>query len=177
MKIVQSFWLFGLLIFGVWRCTVVSPEVKEEALPPIPLRVLIGDVQKYMGDTVIVGGHVVSVDNKADHTEIVAVQSPLGVGQRPKTKDLSQGRLVMIYKGFLDPEVYAKDREITIGGKIIGSSALVKNPAFPYLKLEIRDIHLWAKEEPRDPYWYDDPFYYPYPWWWHHHHYHRRWYH
>jgi outer membrane lipoprotein len=176
MKIVQSFWLFGLLIFGVWRCTVVSPEVKEEALPPIPLPVLIGDVQKYMGDTVIVGGHVVTVDNKADHTEIVAVQSPLGVGQRPKTKDLSQGRLVMIYKGFLDPEVYAKDREITIGGKIIGSSALVDNPVFPFLKLEIRDIHLWAKEEPQNPFW-DDYYPYPYPWWWHHHHYHRRWYH
>ena len=156
---------------------MVSQEVKDEALPPIPLPVLISDVQKYMGDTVIVGGHVVSVENKAEHTEIVAVQSPLGAGQKPKTKDLSQGRLVMIYKGFIDPEVYTKDREITIGGKIIGSSAQVDKPSYPYLKLEVRDIHLWTAEAPRDPYW--DDYYYPYyyPWWWHRHHYHRHHYH
>jgi outer membrane lipoprotein len=181
MRIIPSILLLGLLLFGVSGCAVVSPEVQEEALPNIPLPVLIGEVQKYMGDTVIEGGYVVSVENKADYTEIVAVQSPLGIGQRPKAKDLSQGRLVMIYKGFIDPEVYAKDREITVGGKIIGSSAQVKNPAFPYLKLEIREIHLWAKEVPTDPYWYDPywygpyPFYDPYPWWWHRYPYHRRW--
>jgi len=181
MRIIPSILLLGLLLFGVSGCAVVSPEVQEEALPNIPFPVLIGEVQKYMGDTVIEGGYVVSVENKADYTEIVAVQSPLGIGQRPKAKDLSQGRLVMIYKGFIDPEVYAKDREITVGGKIIGSSAQVKNPAFPYLKLEIREIHLWAKEVPTDPYWYDPywygpyPFYDPYPWWWHRYPYHRRW--
>jgi outer membrane lipoprotein len=183
MRILQTFLLLGLLLFTVSGCAVVSPEVQEAALPPIPFPVLIGDVQKYMGDTVIEGGYVVSVENKADYTEIVAVQSPLGIGQRPKAKDLSQGRLIMIYKGFIDPEVYAKDREITVGGKIVGSSALVKNPAFPYLKLEIREIHLWAKEVPPDPYWYDPywygpyPFYDPYPWWGYrypyHHHWHR----
>lgn len=183
MRIIQLYWLFALLIFGVWGCAVVSPEVQEEALPPIPLPELIGDVQKYMGDTVIVGGHVVSVETKADDTVIVAVQSPLGIGQRPEAKDLSQGRLVMLYKGFLDPEVYTKDREITVGGKIIGSSAQVKNPAYPYLKLEIRDIHLWAKEAPQnpywnDPYWYDPyPFYYPYPWRWYRSPYHHHWHH
>lgn len=155
---------------------MVSQEVKDEALPPVPLPMLISDVQKYMGDTVIVGGHVVAVKNKAGHTEIIAVHSPLGLGQRPKTKDLSQGRLVIIYKGFIDPEVYTKDREITIGGKVIGSSAQLDNPSYPYLKVEVRDIHLWAKEEPWDPYW-DDYYPYHYPWWWHRHHYYRHRYH
>jgi outer membrane lipoprotein len=182
MRSLQTFLLLGLTLFGLWGCAVVSPEVQEAALPPIPFAVLIGDVQKYMGDTVIEGGYVVSVENKADYTEIVAVQAPLGIGQRPKAKDLSQGRLIMIYKGFIDPEVYAKDREITVGGKILGSSAQVKNPAFPYLKLEIRDIHLWAKEVPANPYWNDPywygpyPFYDPYPLWYrhpYHHHWHR----
>ncbi len=168
-----------MLVLALWGCTVVSQEVKDEALPPIPFPELISDVEKYAGDTVIVGGHVVTVENKADHTEIVAVQSPLGVGQKPKTKDFSQGRLVMIYKGFIDPEVYTKDREITVGGKIIGSSAQADNPPYPYLKLEVRDIHLWAVEKPVDPYWDDDFYPYYYPWWWypHRHHHHRHWYH
>jgi outer membrane lipoprotein len=172
MKIIRSAGLLSLLIFWVWGCTVVSQEVKDEALPPLPLPVLISDVEKYLGDTVVVGGHVVAVENKADHSEIVAVQSPLGVGQRPGTKDLSEGRLVIIYNGFIDPEVYTKDRKITVGGKIVGSSAQEEKPPFPFLKIEVRDLHLWAAEDPKDPYWYD---YYPYnyPWWWHHHFYHR----
>lgn len=168
--------MYCLLLNMVYGCTVVSQEVKDEALPPIPLPVLISDVQKYMGDTVIVGGHVVTVENKPGHTEIVALQAPLGVGQRPKNKDLTQGRLVAIYKGFIDPEVYTKDREITIGGKIIGSSVQAENPAYPYLKLEVRDIHLWAIEAPPDPYWDDYYYPFPYPWWWHRHHRHH-WYH
>ncbi len=172
MKITPSVLLLGLVIHAIWGCAVVSQEVKDEALPTIPLPVLISDVQKYMGDTVIVGGHVISVENKLEHTEIVAVQAPLGVGQRPKTKDLSQGRLVLVYKGFIDPEVYTKDREITIGGTIIGSSAQVEARSYPFLKVEVRDIHLWAKEVPRDRYW---DGYYPYydPWWWHHPRYYR----
>ncbi len=170
MRIPPSIWLFGLIVPVLLGCSVVSQEVKDEALPPIPLPVLISNVQKYMGDTVIVGGHVVSVENRAEYTEIIAVQSPLGVGQRPKARELSQGRLVMVYKGFIDPEVYTKDREITIGGTIIGSSAQVEKPSYPYLKVEVRDIHLWAREELRDPYWYR---YYPYhyPWWYHRHYY------
>lgn len=176
MKRTRSIGLVSLFVLMAWGCTVVSPSVQEEALPPIPLPVLISDVEKYMGDTVIVGGYVVTVENKADHTEIIAVHSPLGIGQKPKAKDFSQGRLVMIYRGFIDPEVYTKDREITVGGKIIGSSAQMKTPAYPFLKLEVRDIHLWAVEEPVDPYW---DYYYPYyyPWWWYPHHHHRRWHH
>jgi len=135
MRITPSVWLLGLIISAVWGCTVVSQDVQDEAIPPIPLPQLISDIQNYMGDTVIVGGHVVSVENKADYTQIVAVQSPLGVGQRPRNKDYSQGRLVMIYKGFIDPEVYTKDREVPIGGTIIGSSAQVEKSSFPYLKI------------------------------------------
>ena len=176
MRIPPSIWLFSLMIPLMLGCSVVSQEVKDEALPPIPLPVLISDVQNYIGDTVIVGGHVVSAENKAEHTEIIAVQSPLGFGQRPKERELTQGRLVMVYRGFIDPEVYTKDREITIGGTIIGSSAQADNPSYPYLKLEVRDIHLWAKDELRDPYW---GRYYPYhhPRWWRHHYYNRHRYH
>jgi outer membrane lipoprotein len=43
------------------------------------------------------------------------------VGEEPDLRDLSQGRFVVYFKGFLDPEVYAKDRAITVAGMVIGS--------------------------------------------------------
>jgi len=172
-----SIWILGWLLVLMGGCTVMSPAVKNEALPPIPLTVLIENAQKYQGETVILGGYIVAVENRADHTRIEAVQAPLGIGQKPKSKDLSHGRLVLIFKGFIDPEVYTKDRQITVGGKVSGSSASDTKSAYPYLRLDVQDIHLWPVEQPyREPYWYDDyydPFYYPWGWrhhYWHHHH-------
>ena len=179
MKKRLHIWILGLFLGLFWGCTVMSSGVKEEALPPIPFPVLITDVERYKGDTVIVGGYVVSVENKMDHTRIVAVHSPLGVGEEPKTKDLSQGRLILDYKGFIDPEVYTKDRKITVGGKISDSSATVKPAPYPFLQIEVDDIHLWPVEKPSTtPYYWDDDFFphYYYPWWWYpnRHHRHRR---
>lgn len=169
----------GSLILGMlWGCSVMSDQVKEEALPPIAFKELIKNVEKYKGDTVIVGGYVISVENKSDHTRILAVQSPLGVGERPKAKDLSQGRLILIYQGFIDPEVYTKDRKFTVGGRISTSSAVTPKAPFPFLQLEVADIHLWSIEKPRSDHYLEDDFYpYYYPWWWHSHRHHRYWYH
>lgn len=170
--------IFGLILNPLWGCALMSPEVENEALPPIPFKVLIENGDKYKGDTVILGGYVISVENKTDHTRIVAVQSPLGVGKKPKAKDLSQGRLILIYNGFIDPEVYAKDRQITVGGKILSSSATDPKAPYPFLEIEIKEIHLWPIKKPSPPpHWYDDYHPYYYPWWWHPYWHHHRGYH
>jgi outer membrane lipoprotein len=178
MKISQS--LIGCLavIVLIAGCAVMPPEIQDKALPPLALNELIANIDQYKGQTVILGGYIVSVENQENQTRIVAVQTTLGVGQKPNSKDLSQGRLIIIYNGFLDPEVYTKDRQITVGGRVLGSSANDPRPAFPYLKIELEDIHLWPVEKPAAPYpYWDDDYWYPYfyPWWWHHpywhHHY------
>jgi outer membrane lipoprotein len=176
----MKFSFFGLTcllaIVLITGCTVISQEVQDKALPPVPFSELIAAVDQYKGQTVILGGYIVSVENLKDQTRIVAVQTTLGVGQKPNSKDLSQGRLILIYKGFLDPEVYTKDRQITVGGRVLDSSANDPKSPFPYLEIELEDIHLWPVEKLVAPYRYwDDDYWYPYPWWWRHpywhHHY------
>ena len=91
------------------------------------------------------------------------MQTPLGVGQQPKPKDQSEGRLILHVKGFIDPEVYTKDSRITLGGVIVNSSGNDTEPGYPYLRVDVREIHLWPVETPlpQDYYWYDRwyPFY------------------
>jgi outer membrane lipoprotein len=172
--------IVGLLVSLLFTgCAVMSQQVRDQALPQLPFNELVDHVAQYQGQVVIAGGYIVSVQNLEKQTRIVAVQTPLGIGQQPKSKDLSQGRLILIYNGFLDPEIYTKDRQITVGGPILGSSAQEAHAPYPYLKIEVQDIHLWPLPEPVpvDPFWYDD-FWYPYPWgwwhpYWHHHHHHR----
>ncbi len=158
-----------VLVAVATGCSVMTPAVQDDALPPLPYLELVRQAGEYKNQTVILGGYVISVENQKAHTRMEVVQAPLGVGQKPKSKDLSEGRLVLIYEGFLDPEVYTKDRQITVGGQLLGSSATESDPSYPYLRVQVRDIHLWPVEKPfpPNPHWndYGYPFHYP---WWHH---------
>jgi outer membrane lipoprotein len=161
----------GYLAVIVWisGCAVMSQEIQDKALPAQSFPELIDGADQYKGQTVIVGGYIVSVENLKDETRMVAVQTTLGLGQSPDSKDFSQGRLILVYKGFLDPEVYTKDRRITVGGRILDSSIHDPQAAYPYLKIAVEEMHLWPVRKPAAayPYWYDD-FWYPYPWGWSH---------
>ena len=173
--------LSSLLIAG---CAVMSQPIRDQAIPQLPFNALVDHVAQYTGQMVILGGYVVSVENLEKQTRIVALQAPLGVGEQPKAKDLSQGRLILICNGFLDPEIYTKDRRITVGGRILGSSVQDAHAPYPYLKIAVQEMHLWPLPEPvpADPFWYYDDFWYPYPWgwwypypYWHHRYHHRHW--
>jgi len=182
----QSFarmgWVPALLMLVA--CSVMSQTVEEEALPEIPFPELIAHADNHLNQTVILGGYVLEVSNQSDHSRMVVVQAPLGMGREPQSKDQSQGRLILEYAGFLDPQIYAKDRKITVAGPLLGSSATDARPEpFPYVRLRVTEIHLWPEAQPIpydpfywDPWWgypYPYPYYYPY-WGWRHHPY-RRW--
>ena len=85
-------WVLAALTTG---CAVMSPEVQDKALPPLSFPELISKVDQYKGQTVIVGGYIVSVENLKNQTRIVALQTTLGPGQKPNSKDLTQGRLIL----------------------------------------------------------------------------------
>lgn len=159
------------LFIGLLSGCAGAPVVQEDALPPMPFSELIAHADRYKGQSVILGGYVLEVENHRDHTQILAVQAPLGSGQRLKSKDLSKGRLILTCSGFIDPEVYAKDRQITVGGDILGGAVDDPELPFPYLRIKVNKIHLWPEEKPRprDFLWEDAWFYhhYPYyPWYW-----------
>ena len=150
-------------------CAVAPPVVQEDALPPIPFTDLIAHADQYKGKAVILGGYILEVENQKEHTRILAVQAPLDSGQRLKSKDLSKGRLILIYSGFVDPEVYAKDRRITVGGNILGGAADDPEVPFPYLEIQVNSIHLWPEEKPLSPNVLREDrwiYYHRYPWYW-----------
>jgi outer membrane lipoprotein len=165
-------WIILVLIGILTGCAVMPKEMTREAAPQRPFVELVQESEKFIGRTVILGGYIVSVENQQNGTKIVAVQAPLGIGQQPKAKDLSKGRLIVEHDGFLDPEVYTKDRVITVGGIMSGSSKTDQSQ-LPYLYIRIRaqELHLWpiVKSRP-DPYWYYDCYPYYHSRRWHHHH-------
>ena len=161
--------LFSLLLaFLVSGCSVISPRSRTEALPPMPYPTLLEGADMYIGRTVILGGYILDTTNRDGETRVRILQSPLSLNGEPKDRDRSEGRFVLLYKGFLDPEVYSKDRRLTVAGTILGTETeQIGELSYKLLQVESKEIHLWQDYEYRDyPYYYDDPFWYsPYPYW------------
>ena len=163
MNVLKAACIVFLMPFFVMSCSVISQQIRQESMAPVGFKILVQETDKYLGNTVILGGYILETQNLADKTSIKVLQVPLGLGETLKSKDDSEGRFIILQKGFLDPEIYSKDRKLTVAGTIVGTVVeKVDHFAQPYLKIESREIYLWPKEDDSlRPYY--DPWYYPYP--------------
>jgi outer membrane lipoprotein len=171
MVLREIFVLAGLLgLLATVSCTVISGEVRSAAEPWVPFKILLEKAEEYEGRTVILGGYILQTENHASETILKVLQVPFRVGEDPDSRDLSQGRFAVYVKGFLDPEVYARDRAVTVAGKVIGADVeKIGDRQFSYLKLANREIYLWPEyiNTPRRHYrrsWQGYPNY-PYSFW------------
>jgi outer membrane lipoprotein len=155
-------------------CAVISPQLRKEAEPPVPFKTLLTEADRYKGRIVILAGYILETRNLESETIIRVLQAPLRSGEEPDLRDRSQGRFKIYHKGFLDPEVYAKDRAITVAGEVIGADyEEIGAERIQYLKLIDREIYLWPEYETRPrlyppwpyPYYWNRYPYYPYPYW------------
>jgi outer membrane lipoprotein len=151
-------------------CTVISEPVRSEAEAPVPFNTLIAQADEFRGRTVILGGYILETSNRESETIIKVLQVPLRIGEEPGLKDSSEGRFLIYHQGFLDPEVYSKDRVLTVAGEVIGSDfEEMSGEPIQYLKLKSREIYLWPEYATHDyayPRWHGYPYYrYPYRYW------------
>ena len=165
----------GLL--GLPGCTVISRGMMAQADRDVTFSQLKADTGRYKGQTVILGGHIIEVRNRVRETVMLVLESPLGSGQEPRPRDQSQGRFMLYCEGFLDPEVYAKGRMITVAARVLGQTReAIGDEPYIYPTLETREIYLWERQDdryryppPYRPLYYDPWVYryrrygYPYP--------------
>jgi outer membrane lipoprotein len=149
---------------------VISKPLREKAVTDIPFEEIRRDTDKYIGKTIILGGVIVETRNTVEGTIIEAIQAPIDAYGSITDPDRSEGRFQAIYRGYLDPLIYKKGREVTIAGELVGSrEKTLGEIEYRYPFLEIKEMHLW--EEKREyyyppsypPYWYR-PYWYE-PWW------------
>lgn len=171
MHKLQTIFVVILVMTTTVSCSVISRQVRSEAIPPLPFHTLVNEADKFIGKTVILGGYILTTENLESGTILKVLQTPLRMGEDPDLKKRSQGRFLVYHKGFLDPEVYSKDQVITVAGRIMGTVVeKIGDDRIQYLKIEDREIYLWSKYPKNSPYYYPPPYPYfrrfdPY-WYW-----------
>lgn len=158
-------------------CASDIPQPIRVAPPNNPtITAVLGDVKAYVGAPVRWGGSIASVENKAHDTWVVIVARPLDSDGEPIDNDRTLGRFIARVDGFLDPDIYSKDREVTVYGTVESrvTQMIGKHP-YTYPLIKASTLYLW-RDYPEAvpyypypyPYWYYDPYFYPfyrYPYW------------
>ncbi len=143
----KTIFLLGLLSTA-WSCVAVVSKTLLKEAQMIPFRELSSEPEKFRGKTVILGGIILDLKVEKEKTILEVLQVPASAYERPKDMEKSEGRFIVEYPSFLDPEVYKKGKAITVGGVIkekeigkIGERELV------YPLIEGKEIYLWPPEE------------------------------
>jgi outer membrane lipoprotein len=165
------------LLLGLYACTSAVPELVRTAPEGDPSLPLVMSVpERYLNATVRWGGTIAGVHNLAGETRVEIVARELSRNGEPKSYDRSEGRFIAIFSHFLDPVIYAPDRNLTVVGRF--SETTVKQLGdmdYRYPVVKVTAHYLWPKPVPRyeyyDPFFYDPwyPFRYPHPWYRHPH--------
>lgn len=177
MNLPRPSWIPLVLLLAA--CASQVPEAIRTAPPGAPsLARVRTDPAAWSGHAVRWGGEIVRVENLSDHTLVYIVERPLDHDGRPRRSDHSDGRFIARIRGFLDPAVYARRREITVAGKLDGiRRGRIGDYDYVYPVVDAGVVHLWPRrtrrKPPPPPPWYYDPWcpWYPwscgpYPYWW-----------
>jgi outer membrane lipoprotein len=161
----------GLVVLAMSGCaTVPAPIAGNDFVQLTPQQ---ATAQNSTNARVRWGGEIIKVEPKADSTCFEVLSRELYSDARPSRHDASEGRFIACTKGFYDPALYAKGRDLTVTGKVSGAEQhQVGEYNYTYAHVDADGVYLWAKRVyPAgyyDPWWpyYGDPFWGPYGGWW-----------
>lgn len=136
-----------MTLFLLGCAHVVSKELREKAEKELLPIDVMKNPDAYKGRVVILGGVIVSSTNTKEGTYIEVVQKPLDYRGRPEDTDISSGRFIILYEGYLDTAIYSQGREVTVAGEVSGRIVRpLGQIQYEYLLIKSKELHLF---EPR----------------------------
>lgn len=158
--------LYILLFASLSGCASQVPKsIQTKPEPNISYEKASQNIESVDGKTVRWGGKIISVENKHTSTWIEILFAPLGPFGEPDLDDEYSGRFIARLDGFVDPEIYAQGRRLTVYG-VIESNIIKEIDEHPYQfpLVHAQEHHLWPRYlAAHQRYRYPHNYYYPYP--------------
>jgi len=98
----------------------LSPAVRQQIDTTLSLTQLHTTPEAYKDRIVMLGRDVLSTRNLTEGMLLEVLQKPLDATDRPLATDRTEGRFMTLCKGYLDPAVYSKGRQVTLAGRVLG---------------------------------------------------------
>lgn len=135
--------LLLILVALLLTACATTPEPLRGEFPPItPLQT---QQNPPLNAIVRWGGGIIEVQPGQRDTCVEILARPLESWARPQATTANQGRFLACTSGFLDPEVFRKNRDITIVGQVTG---IERRPVgdfdYPYPRVRATAMYLWA---------------------------------
>ena len=141
--------VWTLLFLSLGCASVFSSESLKRVDSDISFRDLQRNPEAFQEKTVLLGGKIIETRNLSEKTVLMVSQRMLDSNHRPIREDQSQGRFMVHVPEFLDPAIYRRERNITVIGRVAGSSVLPLNGTpYRYPIIEKKELYLWPVEEP-----------------------------
>ena len=122
----------------------ISQEVRAQVDQSATFEALVQNPEAYRGKMVMFSGTIIRTVNKTTGTELVIVQHPSSPGGRPASLDKSEGRFLAEDSRFLDEAIYAPGRQITVAGRVTGSTVRrLGEMDYTYPVIQAEELYLW----------------------------------
>lgn len=134
-------------------CSGLPERVRGVPVTDVTYSQASPNLNSYKETSVRWGGVIVDVENEENFTLLQVLSYPLNSYGRPQLNKQTEGRFVIKSAEFLDPAVYAKDKEITVAGTIKGDIERTigkKTVRLPLISSTA--IYLWPVYYRNDPY-------------------------
>ncbi|MFH1102642.1 MAG: Slp family lipoprotein [Pseudomonadota bacterium] len=137
-----------LFVFLAMGCAgTISKQARSQITYTHPFSTLIQNPEKYIGETLLVGGKILETIASNQGSEITVLQLRLDNDGRPVDEDKSEGRFLIRSDQFVDPEIYQKGTPVSLVGKLIGKeNRSIGQFDYSYPVLSIIEIKLWQKQ-------------------------------
>ncbi len=136
-------------LLGSGCATIIPKDVLLKVNRNITFEALKQNPETYAGQMVLLAGVIVKTTNMPERATIEIYQTEMDWEYRPTHTDVSEGRFLVTYGDFLDPEIYSKGRQVTVAGKVQGVKIMkLGEMAYPYPLILAEAIHLWKKTKP-----------------------------
>ena len=146
--------------------TVPAPLAGDNFAPVTPQQAV---AQNAGAQKIRWGGEIIHVEPRADATCFEVLSRELWADARPNRHDHSEGRFIACSKGFYDPAVYTKGRDVTVTGTLNGTEQhKVGEYNYTFPQVNADQVYLWPKRDYAygyDPWGPYDPVWGPY-WGW-----------
>lgn len=154
-----------ILLAALAACAPMSQDIRRQADESAPFAEIQKNPDKFSGMVVIWGGVIIETTNLKESTVIKVMQTALDIQGRPTEPDRSEGRFIILVGRFLDPDIFKKGRQVTVGGEIAGKETQpIGEIQYIYPVVRAKELKLWELPVPYPPYYYDPWYWGPYPW-------------